>query len=326
MQLNQDQKRFFSECYNSIELYQDLSRNMRITEQNIEELWDDLPILDKTDIVNNQDRIIYPPAIAKNLNGTLHEVYTSGTTGECLQVTWSYGDARRSLSSLWAVRKQRFDIAPPERMCFFRASSRSCNSEKAIFEKVSETQIAIYKESVTLESSSRIHNLISSFSPVWMIVQPSIIQIIISAWKEKGLKPPKSIKYIECTGEMLSVPEKREIEDFFGCQVMDQYGTMEVNSIACSCECGKMHVMDSNVIVEVVDKHGKTHREGEGEICVTSLTNRSMPFIRYKTGDHGRLVSKTCSCGRRGSILELSYGRVNDKLIVDGREKYLYIV
>jgi phenylacetate-CoA ligase len=48
----------------------------------------------------------------------------------------------------------------------------------------------------------------------------------------------------------------------------------------------------------------------EGNILVTNLYNYAMPLIRYSIGDRGVLSSNgTCSCGRRGQILERLSGR-----------------
>lgn len=51
----------------------------------------------------------------------------------------------------------------------------------------------------------------------------------------------------------------------------------------------------------------------EDDICVTSLQNKVMPFIRYKIGDRGRVKHDYhCPCGNTEPVIELSKAREND--------------
>jgi phenylacetate-CoA ligase len=61
-----------------------------------------------------------------------------------------------------------------------------------------------------------------------------------------------------------------------------------------------MHVISENVIVEVVDESGQAVIGKEGDILISDLNNRVMPFIRYRIGDRGRILASQCSCGRIG--------------------------
>jgi phenylacetate-CoA ligase len=47
-------------------------------------------------------------------------------------------------------------------------------------------------------------------------------------------------------------------------------------------------------------------------LVVTSLTNRLMPFIRYKLGDSGRLLDGECACGSPFPLMEMGLCRQND--------------
>ncbi|GFO66547.1 hypothetical protein GMLC_01260 [Geomonas limicola] len=74
-----------------------------------------------------------------------------------------------------------------------------------------------------------------------------------------------------------------------------------------------MHVTASNVIVEIVDNHGRTVPEGEeGEVVVTELHAKAVPFVRYRLGDRGILLPSGCSCGRNLPLLKISAGRKDD--------------
>lgn len=108
---------------------------------------------------------------------------------------------------------------------------------------------------------------------------------------------------------------REKIENVFGCQVFNRYGSRDIGAIACQCSAGGgMHVDPWGNFVEIVDEEGNCVPTGvEGEIVITSLTNYSMPLIRYKIGDRGILAEEgSCPCGRRGQILKKVSGRVTD--------------
>ena len=63
-----------------------------------------------------------------------------------------------------------------------------------------------------------------------------------------------------------------------------------------------------------------THPTRPSEILITDLHNYGMPFVRYETGDLGRLADTSCPCGRGLPRLEAIEGRVLDALrTADGR-------
>ena len=52
---------------------------------------------------------------------------------------------------------------------------------------------------------------------------------------------------------------------------------------------------------------------GEEELCITSLQNKVMPFIRYKIGDKGKVIYEhDCPCGSKEPIVSLKMVREND--------------
>ena len=184
-------------------------------------------------------------------------------------------------------------------------------------------------------NKARIKNIylkMLSFEPKYMLLQPSIAEMLLDVIKSEGLPPINTLKYVEMSGEMLSGYLRKSIEDFFECKVANQYGSYEFNSIAYECPYGNMHIFSQNVYVEIEDKNNMhdnnvVSKNEEGPLIVTSLTNKRNPFVRYRIGDVGRINRELkCKCGNCNEVLELTVGRnYNYILCEDGSEINAYI-
>lgn len=140
--------------------------------------------------------------------------------------------------------------------------------------------------------------------------------LLIHTAESHGLSAPCSVRYIELTGERIHEGTRKKIQNFFGCAIASQYGCYEANSIAYECPQGNMHVMGSNVFVEILDDNSRSVRGVEGAVVITSLKNKVMPFIRYKIGDRGKMrAGDSCPCGNCSPILELTKARDNDMIV-----------
>jgi phenylacetate-CoA ligase len=94
-------------------------------------------------------------------------------------------------------------------------------------------------------------------------------------------------------------PEQRAlIGEAFGAPVAEFYGNEEFTVFGGDCEHGRMHLAAEMGVVEIL-RDGRPAAIGdEGDVVVTSLWNRSFPFIRYAMGDVGALLADRCACGR----------------------------
>ncbi|MFD2116631.1 phenylacetate--CoA ligase family protein [Paenibacillus yanchengensis] len=130
---------------------------------------------------------------------------------------------------------------------------------------------------------------------------------------EQNIKMP-NVQLIENRSEHLFDGQRNVIEDAFKCKIANIYGLSELFPIAYECQFGELHICIENAFVEVVSTEtGEKLRDGEiGEIILTSLKCYTMPLIRYKSGDLGKIIKKSCMCGSDSPILELIKGRSND--------------
>jgi phenylacetate-CoA ligase len=121
--------------------------------------------------------------------------------------------------------------------------------------------------------------------------------------------------HIVTWSEKLTPRIRKTVEETFHCPVYDQYGAFECHSIAFECMEKKMHINADVLIMEFL-KDGEPVAPGErGEIVITNLWDRAMPFIRYKIGDIGGPSDEVCECGRGLPLMEELEGRTDDSLV-----------
>lgn len=112
---------------------------------------------------------------------------------------------------------------------------------------------------------------------------------------------------------------REQLEETFGCTVLNRYGSRETGDMAGECEHRTgLHVLPWTCHVEVLDAAGEPVAPGEeGAVAVTGFTNRAMPLIRYLIGDRARLPERKleCPCGRRTQMLAEVTGRSVDMFL-----------
>lgn len=124
------------------------------------------------------------------------------------------------------------------------------------------------------------------------------------------------------TGERIGPRQRARVEASLGTAPIDVYGASEFGPIAFQCaERDGYHINADGLIVDVVDPAtGDPVPVGTvGQVVVTGLLGRVMPFIRYSVGDLAALRPGRCACGRGLPLLESVHGRLIDMLFtVDG--------
>jgi phenylacetate-CoA ligase len=154
------------------------------------------------------------------------------------------------------------------------------------------------------------------FRPVLIVGYVSSLEAFAAYLHRTGRTIP-GIRYAIAAAEPLFDEGRRRIEHGLGVPVTNTYGSREFMSIAAECECRNgLHVHAENLVVETCARHGHE----PSEILITDLHNYGMPFVRYETGDLGRMTDTACHCGRGLPRLDAIEGRVLDALRTpDGR-------
>ena len=117
-------------------------------------------------------------------------------------------------------------------------------------------------------------------------------------------------KTVVCTGHTLYSHYRTTIEKAFQAPVFDSYGAEGI-SVANQCSYGSYHILPS-VHAEVLPDGIKTEYGQAGRILLTSLTNTTMPIIRYDVGDFGVMGEGFCPCGLSWPYLKKILGRDTD--------------
>lgn len=122
--------------------------------------------------------------------------------------------------------------------------------------------------------------------------------------------PAPRLAVAVANAEPLTAAQRERIERAFGCPARETYGQVELVAAAGECEAGSLHLFPEMGWTEVV----------EGELVATSLLDRDLPLIRYRTGDIGAFGRPSCGCGRALPVLAAVEGRTDDLLVsADGR-------
>jgi len=154
-------------------------------------------------------------------------------------------------------------------------------------------------------------DFIQRYRPAKMYGYASAFYLMAEYLKTKSWPAPSELKVIFATAEPLYDFQRRLIEEVFHCAVAMEYGARDAGLLANECARGGMHIPVEGIIIEI-DAPDAT---GLGEIVVTNLYSNAMPIIRYRTGDMGRMLDGTCSCGRALPRLESVEGRRTDFLV-----------
>lgn len=154
------------------------------------------------------------------------------------------------------------------------------------------------------ERISVLYPLLEQVSPVVLFCTPSYLEMF-HYWLQRDGKS-FSFKMIYCLGESITGAQRSRLAFAFHSEITSFYGTREIGQIAVECKIGRYHLLPWSNYIEVVDPTGASVQVGEeGEIVATSFHNFVMPFIRYRTGDRGRLLPPDCSCRTFTPVLQL---------------------
>jgi phenylacetate-CoA ligase len=126
------------------------------------------------------------------------------------------------------------------------------------------------------------------------------------------------IRGLMSSAQTLDDSSRKRVQEAFGSQVFDKYGSREFSGIAYECAANDgHHVVAECYHVEILVE-GRPAKPGElGEVLITDLNNYVMPLIRYRIGDLAYAMDdeQTCRCGRGLPRIGAVEGRVQSMVV-----------
>ena len=154
---------------------------------------------------------------------------------------------------------------------------------------------------------------------------PSFMLAYFERAKEMGIDIRQTkLRLAIGIGEPWSEANKRNFLNEFGMPYFSWWGSMDMSIIGSDCDARSgMHLFADRYILEVVDPvTGEPLPDGEeGEFIITPLLHQTMPLIRYRPGDVGRMFPyEPCSCGRTLPRMSSVRGRVSHLINIGGKK------
>jgi phenylacetate-CoA ligase len=149
---------------------------------------------------------------------------------------------------------------------------------------------------------------------------PSTMYIVASHLLRRGIT--LQLRGVFTSSETLHAVQREAFEAAFKCPVFDFYGHAERVIFAGECDQhGGKHLFDEYGVTEILDDEGRPVHDGQpGMLTGTTLWNRGMPLIRYRTGDVSVKSRSICRCGRGLSRLANIATKAEDIVVTpDGR-------
>ena len=275
-------------------LFKELNFNPRADFKSINDL-EKIPVTEKNKVKENTDSFINNKYRKKSL-----PFYTSGSTGNPMKALihplhWVIEQAVIFRHWSWGGYSFRDATA------MLRSYSPKEGEPLTKYSKpLNTTYFSPFH--LTDENMMMYYNLMIDLKTKVLRGYPSSVKIFALFLKKNSLKI-NSIKQILVASEVLTDNDRNIIESVFDCKISNHYGLAEQIVMFGDCENHThLHNYFEYGYVELLD----TDKPNIKKIIGTNLHNKTMPIIRYDTGDLAIVDDSKCKCSRNGvSILNI---------------------
>jgi len=217
-------------------------------------------------------------------------------------------------------------LGPGDRACVSipgQAGSSLFSNSKGLWGGVLKRKVRELSPATDLKSN---YQLISTWEPHLLAAPPSYFRTFIEFAEEQGQIP--TVKTALTMGEMLDSSTRKLIHDKLQAEVFETYGLAETGGVAWECPTHSgLHINAESMVVEFLKGEEPVASGEPGEICVTHLSMRATPIIRYRVGDLATPLDDDCPCGRGLPLMKDIQGRLSDCILTeDGRHVSPYTV
>lgn len=274
------------------------------------------PILTRQQLQENRYNMFSEGYKTKYFNQELRRQASSGSSGIPVNVYWDRKDWYVSNLSLWRKRLKWHGICPNDKYVIFTLNAFNIKSEGNTVLFINEPSNVLIINVSLIHSDNEykiIAEKILEFNPIWLYIQPFILNKLIQAFTANRINIPSTLQYIESVGEVLPADLRNRAHDCFGIEVINMYGSEEFNGIAYERSPKAMCVLEDNVYVEVL-RNNSIYSYGQGEAIITSINNYAMPLIRYNQEDIISVNNVLTTNGRKEIFINRIAGRVHKSI------------
>ena len=161
---------------------------------------------------------------------------------------------------------------------------------------------------------------LNAYQPEVLITYPSFIRRLAEEQAAGRLRIAP--RQFSSAAETLTQDVIYLAKETWGAPVLNVYGATEANLIGMECPWTTgLHVNEDLLVLEVVDENDRPVPHGVlgRKVLVTTLFNRTLPFIRYELSDLVTIAEGACPCGRPHLRLTSIQGRREDVLSLQAR-------
>lgn len=158
-------------------------------------------------------------------------------------------------------------------------------------------------------------NALNSYQPEALTTYPSFMRVLVHEQQSGRLKI--SPRFFRSGAEALTAEVKELVRSVWNVPVFNGYASTEVGVMGQECEHQSgLHLAEDLSVYEVVDEQNRPLPVGVPgtKILVTTLTNPTLPLIRYELTDVVTLAAGTCRCGLPFARLASIEGRREEVL------------
>lgn len=273
-----------------------------------------IPILTKADIRQNTDALVADDYNPKHLWIST----TSGSTGTPLR----FAVGREGIRARFAIQDNyyaSFDCHYRDRRVRFGGSKIAAADRRTppfwILNRP-DNQLQMSPYHMDQSTMGLYIRKLNEFRPRYLTGYAHALYILADYLCQHGGLDDFGLKALFLDSEGVPSHYVPVIEQGFRAPVYAVYGIGETGWIAVQEADERSYVLELSCVLEVVDDDGQPVPPGtSGRLIVTDLTQTAVPYIRYDTGDIGRVLPASENRAMHSAVLEAIDGR-SDELIL----------
>jgi phenylacetate-CoA ligase len=299
-------------AYENVPYYRRRWQALRIVPGDIQSRADlpKLPILIKEEVVQNREQLLSRTASRNELAFR----HTSGTTGKALQFYVS----KASIAFQWAIwwrHRMRFGLQPGSWHANFtgkRVVPLQQQSPPHWRWNRPMRQALINMHHITPAKIGSIMEFLNSNTFEFFSGYPSIIHSLATTARDAGLSLTSRPRVVATGAENMLDFQRRDISEFTGAILTDQYGCSEGCGNASHCTELTYH---EDFEFGILEGQERVPGDPAKTVLCTGFASEVFPFIRYEVGDTAVWNPESCHCGRHSRVLSHIEGRKDDYVV-----------